>query len=192
MRHGCSEARAQTHTTPCPALSPPCVARALRHHHAVTGVCPYPTNFGVTCRTTSLLNTTDYFLCGPNAKPVAVTQYCTATPPGAQLAVMVRVPTYNADNTVQTGYRLVLRDDISCPAAANASNEVLPVIVSFNNRTDCLCACPIPGATANCAFANSPTSGAFVDGVPFTRQCLASAAIKIPGARVVAVTCVRA
>jgi hypothetical protein len=137
---------------------PCCGSLGLRN--PLSGTCPYPDAFKITCQKDNLLNQTSYFPCGPNGKPAHISQYCTAYPPGSVLAF------YESRTVTSNGG---LSQEISCPAGANNSNVKFPVIVSFNGRTDCVCSTDtscwfisgqearvaFPGGSANARLVNS-------------------------------------
>lgn len=130
----------------------------VRSVGVAAGVCPQPDAFSITCRVDSLLNDTSYYPCGPGAKPVRITQYCEAYPPGSLLAVLesVSVLPYQTVPSVDGGVRI--SQEINCPAGAYAPTVKYPAIVAFNGRTDCVCQTG-PASKTNCWFATSVEGG---------------------------------
>jgi hypothetical protein len=118
----------------------------------VAGACPYPDDFSITCRTINLRNATNYAPCGPNGKPVSINDYCTAYPPGSVLSFF---ETYADITDAGVVFRTKSSQEIECPAGAYSDPTKVPIIISYNGRTDCICSINSP---ISCRFQDGPVS----------------------------------
>lgn len=129
---------------PCPEGT----AASSNRSQCLENICPPPDAFRIECDTSLMPE------CGPGDKPILLSRFCKAFPPGAQItwrrAVVLLVNSTSGVSVVSlAGNGPVVDPPIAyCPAGAYGSNYYLPVISSFNGLDDCICT-----NTTSCAFA---------------------------------------